>query len=123
MYHSGEVLQAGFGTSLSEKFLAVQLRRLGVSFQQQAPIGRYNVDFLVGPDMIVEAEGKVHSSTQEHDARRTSILENLGYRVFRIPNYLIFQDPRGIAEMIRTQVKTRKACYLSDVPAVQLLKG
>jgi very-short-patch-repair endonuclease len=83
--------------------LAVHLRKKGVRFQQQAPIDRYHVDFLVSPNIVIEAEGKVHSNAQERDSLRTEHLENRGYRVFRVPNYMIFGDPDGVAEMIKQQ--------------------
>jgi very-short-patch-repair endonuclease len=74
-----------------------------VDFSQQAPIGRFHVDFLIHPRLVVEAEGKVHACTQERDIARTNFLESRGYRVFRIPNYLIFSDPKGVAEMLKQQ--------------------
>jgi very-short-patch-repair endonuclease len=89
--------------SCSERCLAKHLRKKGVRFQQQAPIDRYHVDFLVSPNIIIEAEGKVHSNTLERDSLRTEHLENRGYRVFRVPNYMIFADPDGVAEMIKQQ--------------------
>ena len=89
--------------SRSEMCLTAHLRKKGVRFQQQAPIDRYHVDFLVSPNIIIEAEGKVHSNTLERDSLRTERLENRGYRVFRVPNYMIFADPDGVAEMIKEQ--------------------
>jgi very-short-patch-repair endonuclease len=92
-----------FGASLSEKRLAQFLLRKKVKFQQQAHVGNYVVDFLVPPNIVVEAEGKVHAHRQDHDTIRTTHLESLGYRVFRVPNYMIFEDPVGVAEMIKIQ--------------------
>lgn len=79
------------------------LRKRGIRFVQQAAIGRFIVDFLVPPNIVVEAEGKVHSSTQKQDAQRTEELENRGYRVFRVPNYFIFADPASVADMVKQQ--------------------
>src|SRR5438552_13186643 len=44
--------------SLSEHCLARHLQRKGVSFKSQFQIHGYSVDFLVPPNLIVEAEGK-----------------------------------------------------------------
>ena len=74
-----------------------------MNFCQQASIGRFHVDFLIHPKLVVEAEGKVHACTQERDTARTNYLESRGYRVFRVPNYLIFSDPKGVAEMLKQQ--------------------
>ena len=102
--------QSTWRASVSEEFLAFHLRKLGVKFQRQAPIEKYHVDFLISPNLVVEAEGKVHSNRQERDAARTERLESLGYRVFRIPNYLIFAAPNSVAKMIREQSVSYKLC-------------
>ena len=94
--------------SLSERCLARYLWRKGLSFKSQFQIHGYCVDFLVPPNLIVEAEGKVHSIRQEYDAARTECLESFGFRVFRIPNYMIFSDPSGVAEMIRLQTANQE---------------
>jgi very-short-patch-repair endonuclease len=109
--------------SLSERFLARHLQRKGVSFKSQFQIHGYSVDFLVPPNLIVEAEGKVHSDRQEYDSARTSLLESFGFRVFRIPNYMIFSDPSGIAEMIRLQAAAQEHAPQDNLRPSRSSKG
>ncbi len=90
--------------------------RLGVQFRQQVSIERYYLDFLILPNIVVEAEGKVHAHRQDRDADRTERLETLGYRVFRIPNYMIFEDPKGIAQMIEQQSQREEMWRVSNPP-------
>ena len=87
--------------SRSEELLAICLKRLQVDFKQQFSAGPYTADFLLEPNIVVECEGIVHCHQQEYDMRRSSELEAMGYRVWRLPNYSVFQDPLGIAKMLK----------------------
>src|SRR5579864_7214020 len=89
----------------AEDILARHLHELGVSYIRQYCIGPFVADFLVPPNIVVEAEGLSHSDRIERDVARTEFLEALGYRVFRIPNQMIYSDPKGVAEMISIQRK------------------
>jgi very-short-patch-repair endonuclease len=59
------------------------------------------VDFLINPNIVVECEGIVHSRRREEDLARTVSLERVGYQVWRLPNYCIFEDPSSIAQMLK----------------------
>src|SRR5690242_4773314 len=67
---------------------ALQNRQLdGFKFRRQAPVDRYIADFLCREAMlIVELDGGHHMEAQAHDAARTEVLEQAGYRVMRFWN-------------------------------------
>jgi len=76
--------------TLAEKALwkLVRNRRLGgFKFLRQLPIDRYFADFVCeAGKLIVELDGAVHDGREDHDARRTQILELFGYMVLRVPS-------------------------------------
>ena len=58
-------------------------------FRRQVPIGPYFADFVSHrAKLVIELDGESHSSqdAQDHDARRTTYLGSVGYRVLRIGN-------------------------------------
>lgn len=65
---------------------ALSRKQLGVAFRRQVPIGhRYIADFLApAAKLVVEVDGGYHSRHVTADARRTRVLERLGYRVLRL---------------------------------------
>jgi very-short-patch-repair endonuclease len=80
-------------------------RTLGLKFRRQVPIDRYIVDFYC-PEirLIVEIDGGVHDLPEQvkWDVERDARLVELGYRILRVPNEDIFDDPEWFPEMIRS---------------------
>ena len=80
----------------AEAFLWTQLksRQLGNKrFTKQHSIGDYIVDFYCASEkLIVELDGQVHFNheAQEYDRKRTIYLQNLGYKVIRFENKMVF---------------------------------
>ena len=104
-----------------EDVLARELTLKGVLFERQYRVGSYVLDFLVFPNLAVEAEGTAHSSRQERDLIRTDYLQSLGLTVYRIPNYLIREDPEGIADMLLQQQRLATSKYPADFETSMLL--
>ena len=77
-------------------WLELRARRLGgFKFVRQAPIDRYFVDFLCREHKImVEVDGGTHGSDAEivYDAARTTKIEALGYRMFRVHNIDVYEN-------------------------------
>jgi very-short-patch-repair endonuclease len=90
--------------TLAEKVLwnLVRNRRLGgFRFLRQHPIDRYIADFVCEyAKVIVELDGASHEGREDHDARRTEILEQFGYVVVRFRNERVLADPGGTADDI-----------------------
>ena len=56
----------------------------GVKFRRQHPIGPYFADFAcVAKKLVIEIDGEHHAFQVEADARRTAVMEELGWRVVR----------------------------------------
>ena len=75
----------------------------GFKFVRQEPIGPYFADFVCRDQMlIVEIDGATHSTDLElrHDARRSEILIDRGYRIVRFGNDDIYRNLDGVLETI-----------------------
>ncbi|HHY35769.1 MAG TPA: DUF559 domain-containing protein [Firmicutes bacterium] len=88
----------------SEKKLARELSRRGVSFMREAPIRNYTVDFLIDNWLVVEVDGESHipTSRRREDLRRQRDLETLGFTVVRVPSRDLFD-------------KRRTACWVDTI--------
>jgi len=79
-------------------------RTLGLKFRRQVPIDRYIVDFYC-PEirLIIEIDGGVHPIPDQgkKDEERDRRLLELGFRVLRIKNQTVLNDPQSFTEMIR----------------------
>jgi very-short-patch-repair endonuclease len=89
----------------SEKTLWAELRKLGVNFRRQAPIGRYIVDFAChGSRLVIEVDGGVHERLDDvalRDGERQIWLEGQGYRVLRFTNREVDDDVQACADKVR----------------------
>ncbi|GAA4718291.1 hypothetical protein GCM10023325_13780 [Sphingomonas lutea] len=77
----------------------------GLKFRKQVEIGGYIVDFLCAERrLIVEVDGGQH--IPERDARRTAILESLGFRIVRFWNDDILQNLEGVWTILELALET-----------------
>ena len=75
----------------------------GRRFNRQHSIGNYIVDFYCASEkLIIELDGDVHNNpiAQDYDLKRTVYLENLGYKVLRFENKLVFDHMRSVLQGI-----------------------
>ena len=76
--------------------------KLGVAFRRQVPVGRYIADFMAPSlRLIIEVDGGYHRQRVVADARRTRVLERLGYRVLRLDAELVSRQLPLAVEAIR----------------------
>jgi len=76
------------------------LKQPGRHFRRQAAIGPYVADFAcLSEKLIVEADGGGHGGAR--DAERDAWFEANGYRVLRIWNNEVLENPEGVFETIR----------------------
>lgn len=54
-------------------------------------IGPFIADFKV-KNLIIEVDGPTHTGREAYDARRTTFIENRGYRVLRLTNAAVYAD-------------------------------
>ncbi len=77
-------------------------KRLGVAFRRQVVVDRFVVDFLApAVKLVVEVDGGYHRQRVVADARRTRVLERLGYRVLRLDAELVSRQLPLAVEAIR----------------------
>ncbi|WP_337602847.1 endonuclease domain-containing protein [Acidaminococcus timonensis] len=86
------------------------LRDYPVRFRRQEIILDYIADFYCSrAKLIVELDGEQHADPveKERDALRTRRIEQLGYKVIRIPNREIWRNFQGVKEYIYREMKKR----------------
>lgn len=72
-------------------------------FRRQHPIDRYIVDFVsLDGKLVVEVDGVTHATTAalKRDAKRTLVLESLGFLVVRVSNTDVYDNLDGVLETI-----------------------
>jgi very-short-patch-repair endonuclease len=92
----------------SERLLWKHLRgrRLaGYKFRRQVVFEPYIVDFVcLEAKLIVEADGGQHLEQMEYDAKRTGVLQSIGYEVMRFWNNEILGDINAVLEQIHCRL-------------------
>jgi very-short-patch-repair endonuclease len=82
----------------------VKNRRLeGRKFRRQHSIGNYIVDFYCPSEkLIIELDGNRHGDYDKIsvDIKRDEYIQNLGFKVLRFENKIVFQDPAYILKEI-----------------------
>ncbi|MEM6468391.1 MAG: DUF559 domain-containing protein [Planctomycetota bacterium] len=86
-------------------------RCCGEKFRREHVIKPYTVDFCcVALKMIIEVDGKHHFTDGgiAHDQVRDRFLEELGYKVLRIPGYSVLRDPQSVRKQIVDAIADRR---------------
>jgi very-short-patch-repair endonuclease len=81
-------------TSLEEVVIK-ELENRGIKFRSQVPTRTgFVLDFLIGKNLVIEADGPCHdgSKNKRRDRFRDKILTQSGYDVHRI-SYKVISDP------------------------------
>ena len=95
MRHNGTATERALWRDLSGN-------KLGVAFRRQVPVGRYIADFMAPSlKLIIEVDGGYHSQRAVADARRTRVLDRLGYRVLRLDAVVVSRQLALAVEVIR----------------------
>ena len=73
----------------------------GVKFSNQVLIGPYTVDFAArSRKLVIELDGDSHAAQERYDARRTTWLEEQGYRVIRFTNSDVMTNEAAVLQAI-----------------------
>lgn len=95
----------------SQLWKALQKNQLeGRKFRRQHSIGNYIADFYCTKEkLLVELDGQYHANpvSEEYDRKRTEYLENLGFKVLRFENYLVFEQLDMVLEAIKIEFKQK----------------
>lgn len=77
-------------------------------FRRQHSIDNYIVDFYCPSEkLIIELDGEVHNNliAEEKDDKRDNRLKELGFKVLRFENRLVFDDLDGVLKTIAENLK------------------
>ena len=89
----------------STLWLALKNKQLaGRRFKRQVSIGHYIVDFYCpGEKLVIELDGENHftETGYKHDLRRDKYLSDLGLKVIRFENEVVFHCYEGVLEEIK----------------------
>ena len=81
----------------------------GFKFRRQIAVDPFIVDFLCSEAMlIVELDGGQHAEQTDADARRTTYLEERGYRVLRFWNNDVLSNTDGVREIVLKELHSRR---------------
>jgi len=81
----------------------------GVKFRRQHPVGAYVADFFCSDSrLVIELDGGGHGGEEQarEDEHRTREMGRLGFRVLRIWNTDVMQNPEGVLERIAAALST-----------------
>jgi len=75
----------------------------------QVPIGKYRADVVVihpngAPRIVIECDGAAFHKDIARDVRRTAVIEEYGYRVFRVTGSEIHHNPLARAQILLREV-------------------
>ena len=74
-------------------------------FRRQQVMGVYIVDFIsLEAMLLIELDGGQHATQIEYDAKRSSYLNSLGFKVLRFWNNDLLQDIDAVLEFIRIEL-------------------
>ncbi|AEM69690.1 protein of unknown function DUF559 [Allomuricauda ruestringensis DSM 13258] len=80
----------------------------GKRFNRQHSIKNYIVDFYCASEkLVIELDGAVHNTplAQEYDAKRTKVLNELGFTVIRFENKMVFENLESVLSEISEHFK------------------
>lgn len=80
----------------------------GRRFNRQHSIKNYIVDFYCAKEkLIVELDGEIHNNplTQEKDEKRTQVLNDLGFKIIRFENKMVFDNLISVLSIIEENFK------------------
>lgn len=84
--------------SKAERIFYSLLAESGLNFNFQVEIGVYRVDYLVNGNLIIELDGPQH--IKERDDKRDQYLRGLGYKIIRVPIWILSIDKEAVIQEI-----------------------
>lgn len=79
-----------------------------IRFNRQVPIGPFICDFAARTaGLIIELDGGQHALTADYDIKRTTFLQQQGYRVIRFWNADVLENIEGVVTVIKEALKDR----------------
>jgi len=85
--------------SKAEAVLYNMLEDSRITFKFHYKIGPYEADYLVGKNIVLELDGPLH--TKKHDDQKDRYLRRMGYRVLRVPIWVLSMEPEVVLQEIQ----------------------
>ncbi len=76
-----------------------------LDFKFQYSIGPYRADYLFGGFLVVELDGPDHQ--KDHDDKRDQYMRRMGYKIIRVPIWILVSDPNAVIYEIKDVLKTK----------------
>ncbi len=93
----------------SERHLWAKLRRKqlgGLRFRRQVPFGPYVADFVcLSKRLIIEIDGGQHDRAKLYDARRTTWMEEKGFKVIRFWAHDVMKRRTVVLQTILSELR------------------
>jgi very-short-patch-repair endonuclease len=93
-------------STVAERLLWAELRKLNLNFRRQAPIGRYIADFAQRElRLIIEVDGPIHDEPDValKDQTREAWLAAQGYRILRFRDLDVVDDLAQVVQRIEAE--------------------
>jgi very-short-patch-repair endonuclease len=91
-------------------------RMSGFKFRRQHALDKYIADFIcLRARLVIEVDGDTHGTdeAEELDAKRSEIIESMGYRVIRFWNHEVLTETDDVAAAIFNALHPDPACKSS----------
>jgi len=89
-------------SKIEQKFYELLLEEK-IPFKFQYNIGPYRADYLVAGFLVVEIDGPQHN--KGYDANRDKYMRRMGYKVIRVPIWILGACPEAVLTEIRGAIK------------------
>ena len=99
------LLEKQSADSKAEMIFYDMLVNSGVKFEFQYSIGPYKADYLFAGLLVVELDGPQHD--KDHDLRRDAYMRKMGYKIIRVPIWVLVSCPEAVIDEIKQATGSR----------------
>jgi type I restriction enzyme R subunit len=95
----------------------------GKKFRRQHAIGVYIVDLYCDEaKFVIEIDGSIHDSDEakQYDRERQQDLERAGYRIFRVRNERVLEDPGLVLKDIERMFSVISPPFMGELEGVRI---
>lgn len=89
--------------SKAELVLYKRIKERGIPFVFQKVIGYYKADYVFDDSIILEIDGVGHD--KERDEKRDNYLRKMGYKVIRVPLWILSMDVDAVIDSVQEVMK------------------
>lgn len=94
--------------SKAEAIFGDVLTKHKIPHKFQYKIGPYRADYLISDFLVLEIDGPHHNQQKEYDEQRDKYIKKMGYKILRLPIWLIAMSQKAIMEEINDLIERGK---------------